>query len=203
MTIEEYLLLLESPETVDESAIEDLQSLLQYAPYCSSARMLLLKAYHRSHDTNYATQLPRTALYAQSNEQLYFLLHPKKIIRQMNASSDDYFSFIQQLQEKAERTGMSFQELALKFQQARLSYTQSSDAVGKSEPSPPVELSKDKQPTMTEETARLCIQKHDYRAALHILRELHLHNPKKSSYFADQIAFLERAIALQDAEKRK
>ncbi len=193
MTLEEYLSLLESPETVDEGAIDDLQALLRYAPYCSSARILLLKAFHRSHNTNYNAELPKTVLYAHSNEQLYFLLHPKEVIRQVGGTGSDYFSFIEQLQAKAEQTGESFHDLALKFQQARMAYLQQSQRT------PVAQKEKDAkaEPEMSEERARECIQKHDYQGALEILRVLHLHSPKKSSYFADQIAFLEKAVALQ------
>lgn len=198
MTIEDYLLLLESPETVDESAIDDLKAMLQYAPYCSSAQILLLKAMHRSHDTNYATQLPRATLYAHSNEQLYFLLHPKEIIRQANSAYGDYFSFIRQLQAKADETGQSFHDLALKFQEARLAYIKPTEKKPKPAEQHRKENARDEKPLPTEENARQCIQKHDYRTAMEILQALNLHNPKKSSYFADQIAFLEKAIALQE-----
>ncbi len=200
MTIEEYLSLLESPETVDESAIDDLRALLGYAPYCSSARMLLLKALHRSHNTNYSAELPKTVLYAHSNEQLYFLLHPKEVIRQVNSYSNDYFSFIEQLEAKAAQTGESFHSLALKFQEARLAYLQHT----RTPQTPAAQRPKrtEKAVVMTEEYARECIQKHDYYTALEILRTLHLHNPKKSSYFADQIAFLEKGIALQEKQRK-
>ena len=198
MTIEDYLLLLESPESVDESAIDDLKAMLRYAPYCSSAQILLLKAMHRSHDTNYAAQLHRATLYAHSNEQLYFLLHPKEIIRQANSAYGDYFSFVRQLQEKADETGQSFHDLALKFQQARLAYIKPTEK--KTEQMERLERVETRfdESLLTEENARRCIQKHDYRTALEILQALNLHNPKKSSYFADQIAFLEKAIALQE-----
>ncbi len=196
MTIEEYLGLLESPEMVDESAIDDLRALLGYAPYCSSARILLLKALYRSHNTNYSAELPKTVLYAHSNEQLYFLLHPKEVIRQAGSYSNDYFSFIEQLEAKAAQTGESFESLALKFQQARMVYLQDSHAP--LTPAAPKPKRTEKAIEMTEENARACIQKHDYRTALEILRVLYLHNPKKSSYFADQIAFLEKGIALQE-----
>ncbi|HCS87976.1 MAG TPA: hypothetical protein DIW30_06150 [Bacteroidales bacterium] len=198
MTIEDYLLLLESPESVDESAIDDLKAMLRYAPYCSSAQVLLLKALHRSHDTNYASHLHRAVLYAHSNEQLYFLLHPKEIIRQADSAYGDYFSFVKQLQEKADETGQSFHDLALKFQQARLAYITPRGKKAASVETFSQAGSIDEKPILTEENARQCIQKRDYRTALEILRALNLHNPKKSSYFADQIAFLEKAIALQE-----
>ena len=46
----------------------------------------------------------------------------------------------------------------------------------------------------TETLARIHIKQGNYSQALEIIRQLSLHNPKKNTYFADQIRFLEKLI---------
>ena len=46
----------------------------------------------------------------------------------------------------------------------------------------------------TESMARIYIKQSRYEQALQIIRKLHLKNPKKNTYFADQIKFLEKLI---------
>ena len=53
---------------------------------------------------------------------------------------------------------------------------------------------------LTESLAKVYIRQHKYEQALVILRELNLRYPKKISYFADQIRFLEKIIAYQTPE---
>lgn len=49
----------------------------------------------------------------------------------------------------------------------------------------------------TEENAKKLIKEHKYAQAIAILHVLDLNNPKKSSYFADQIRFLEKIIEIK------
>lgn len=213
MTLEDYLILLESPETADASHIPDLEAMLQYAPYCSSAQILLLKALHRSHDTNFAARLPLAVLHAHSNQEVYFLLHPKTILRQARATGDDWFSLVARLETMSRQTGESFEQLALKLRQARLGLLATDSKAAT--PAPPARTGihpaevpdtlpvamPDHNALPTEADAKQYIKEHNYTAALEILRRLHLHNPKKSRYFADQIAFLEKVVAMQGDEK--
>lgn len=46
----------------------------------------------------------------------------------------------------------------------------------------------------TETLARIYIKQHRYEKALEIIKKLSLNNPKKNTYFADQIRFLEKLI---------
>lgn len=48
---------------------------------------------------------------------------------------------------------------------------------------------------LTESLAKVYIKQHKYEQALAIIRELNLKYPKKNSYFADQIRFLETILA--------
>lgn len=48
----------------------------------------------------------------------------------------------------------------------------------------------------TETLAQIYIKQHKYERALEIIKALNLNNPKKNSYFADQIRFLEKLISI-------
>ncbi len=50
---------------------------------------------------------------------------------------------------------------------------------------------------LTESFARIMIKNRNYTKALEIITELNLKNPEKSIYFADQMRFLRKLIALQ------
>lgn len=52
---------------------------------------------------------------------------------------------------------------------------------------------------LTETLARIYIKQGKYIKAIEIIRRLSLRNPKKNRYFADQIRFLEKLIAIQRA----
>lgn len=54
-----------------------------------------------------------------------------------------------------------------------------------------------KQPRLSESLAKVMIKNGNYQKALEIITELSLNNPKKSVYFADQMRFLHKLIAIQ------
>lgn len=55
--------------------------------------------------------------------------------------------------------------------------------------------------SLSESLARIMIKNGNYQKALEIINEISLNNPKKSVYFADQIRFLEKLIALKASPK--
>ena len=54
----------------------------------------------------------------------------------------------------------------------------------------------------TETLAQIYIKQQKYERALEIIRALYLNNPKKNSYFADQIRFLEKLILITKNKKQ-
>ena len=54
----------------------------------------------------------------------------------------------------------------------------------------------------TETLAQIYIKQQKYERALEIIRSLYLNNPKKNSYFADQIRFLEKLILITKNKKQ-
>ncbi len=58
-------------------------------------------------------------------------------------------------------------------------------------------------PTLTESFAQIMIKNHNYSKALEIIEALRLNNPEKSIYFADQIRFLRKLIALESKKTTK
>ncbi len=54
-----------------------------------------------------------------------------------------------------------------------------------------------KRPALSQSLAKVMIKNGNYQKALEIITELSLNNPKKSIYFADQMRFLKKLIAIQ------
>ena len=56
--------------------------------------------------------------------------------------------------------------------------------------------------TLSESLARIMIKNHNYTKALQIISGLHLNNPEKSIYFAHQIRFLRKLIAIENKKQQ-
>lgn len=121
MSLEEYISLLESPASVDPSQIDDLRALLQYAPYCASARLLLLKALYDSGSSDYQAELERAMLAVPPQTSVYFLLNPKKVKRSKRAfrgsggAAQSYFEMIEHMQSVAQQSGLTFEEITRRY----------------------------------------------------------------------------------------
>jgi len=56
---------------------------------------------------------------------------------------------------------------------------------------------------LSESLAKIFIKQHNYRRAYEIISSLNLNYPEKSIYFADQLRFLQKLIANQEAQEHK
>ncbi len=189
MVLEDYIALLEAPDSISSEDVADLQAMLSYAPYCQSANILLAYAMFKGHDTSFSTFLPKAVLHAPAPREAWYILHPKAIVRKaVMHSQGDYFSFVNHMQQVAAQTGTSFLELAQKFQESRQGMLQQQEE----QKSEIIEI-------LPEEKVTL-IKNDPILQNLIALRDENLRNPKKSIYFADQIRFLDKAIALREAK---
>ena len=57
--------------------------------------------------------------------------------------------------------------------------------------------------SLSESLAKVYIKQHRYERAYEIISELNLNNPEKSVYFADQLRFLKKLIAIEKARKAR
>lgn len=95
--------------------------------------------------------------------------------------------------EKTEPTQTEAHE-PMQTEEPETTQTEEPDSDANSSPS---HASAGREPSLSESLARIMIKNGNYQKALEIITEISLNNPKKSVYFADQIRFLKKLIALQ------
>ncbi len=112
-------------------------------------------------------------------------------------AAKDYASYLMQMDEEEEKTlyptsAMVDEEDATPARRHRIVLTEKDD----DEMQLPSDEEPQKEDFFTETLAQIYIRQHKYELALEIIRALSLNNPKKNSYFADQIRFLEKLILI-------
>ena len=192
MTREEFISLIRYPEKLTEKHIFDLKNLTDEYPYFVLARVLYAKSLKESNNIHYGANAKRTTLHAPNRRRLYFYLHPeqketgevKQTERPQKTFAGEYFDMMEIIEKKGGNQKQSLKKLAERLKAAREMT---------SEKQPPVDR-KPKSVEYTEKQAKILIQEKKYTEAHEILKALNLNNPKKSTYFADQIRFLEKII---------
>ena len=192
MTHEEFISLVRNPEKLTEKHIFDLKNLTDEYPYFVQARVLYAKALKKSNNIHYGVNAKRTTLHTPDRRRLYFYLHPelsensgtKQTERPRKTSAGEYFDMMDTIEKKGGNEKQSLKELAERLKAAR--NIMSEEQQHKSQKPKTVEY--------TEEHAKILIREKKYAEACEILKALNLNNPKKSSYFANQIRFLEKII---------
>ncbi len=180
MSIDDYIHLLSHPETLQKTNIEDLKTILANNPYCTTTRMMLLKAMHNSQSIHYTREIPHTVVYAHSPRALYTYIHHQDQPKERTNTRGDYFDMMHTIEGISNKSGETLQELAAKLKQARQQLI--TDSRPKAEPTP-------KSP---EQQAKKLIKERKYDEALVILRQIASNSEDKKEYIEDQIRFLEK-----------
>jgi hypothetical protein len=204
MTKEELTTWMKHPETLQEKQVTELREMCEVYPYFSITRMLWLKSLQNTHDVRFERETHRTATYCFDRRKLYYLLFPEKRIIQpenqspkpplYNAFTSDYFT-LQSIDSEESLKSLA-QKLRKTRQQAKENTVQDEaiSQLGTSEAQRPIQTIDTN--LYTEEMAIMLIKQKRYEEALKILHVIRLNIPEKSVYFADQIRFLEKIIAI-------
>lgn len=215
MTQDEFISLVQNPESVTAGHIGDLKEMTEYYPYFVQPRILLAKAACDSKSLHTEKYINQAALYCSDRRQLYYTLYPDKKIsnepfrlERAPKYSGNYFDLINSVESEGGDAKQSLKNLADRLKSARAMVSQEPVESTKKNiakldvttepvriPTPDYfALNEAKNEEITEEYARKLIKEKKYSEAIQILNKLNLKNPKKSIYFADQIRFLEKVI---------
>jgi hypothetical protein len=208
MTKEELTAWMKQPETLQEKQVTELREMCEVYPYFSITQMLWLKSLQNTHDVRFERETRRTATYCFDRHKLYYLLFPEKRIIQpenqspkppvYNAFTSDYFTL--QSIDSTNHSEESLKNLAQKLRETRqqakekTAHDESISQPSTSEAQRPIQTIDASQ--YTEKMAIMLIKQKRYEEALKILHVIRLNIPEKSVYFADQIRFLEKIIAI-------
>jgi hypothetical protein len=189
MTKEELTTWMKHPETLQEKQVTELREMCEVYPYFSITRMLWLKSLQNTHDVRFERETHRTATYCFDRRKLYY---PKPPL--YNAFTSDYFT-LQSIDSEESLKSLA-QKLRKTRQQAKENTVQDEaiSQLGTSEAQRPIQTIDTN--LYTEEMAIMLIKQKRYEEALKILHVIRLNIPEKSGYFADQIRFLEKIIAI-------
>ena len=78
MNREEFIQLMNHPELLDKSSVDEMRELIDEFPYFQSGHLLYLKNLHLLDNIRFPSQLKVSAAYITDREVLYHLLHQKK-----------------------------------------------------------------------------------------------------------------------------
>lgn len=206
------------PETVDSADTAELLHLVSLYPYCEPLHWIYLRHLFSTGDVTFEHELHHRSVYISNNEALYHYITYTPQLQSENSILDeqiippsiDYFDIAQN-----PSTQHTLQQLAERLRAARLARQASLSAEttpassSKNEVVTPVKQPPILQPAtpspLPPETdknkelrARQLISEEKYSDALEILRSINLNNPKKSTYFALQIKYIETIINNQN-----
>lgn len=120
-------------------------------------------------------------------------------------AAQDYASYLMQL-DAEENDSMTVEEEVLDFVPQKSERRQRQRIKLSEKPveelQVPDEQNLEAEDAFTETFAYILIKQHKYEHALEIIKALNLNNPKKSSYFADQIRYLEKIILINKNKNR-
>lgn len=208
MTTQELKRYIQHPEYLDKSTLSDMRQLVDTYPYCATFTILYAKNLHNVNDLQFRRFLKKASLSCYHRQHLQQLIDTPAVVEiQQPAAKNDLP--ISQL--------VSSSELSSTYQLVELPEPETSKPLKQQAlidkfiaNNPRIQLSDNKfeyeDPTannekeslsdsvFTETMAKIYIKQGQYTKALHIFEKLNLKYPEKSTYFADQIRFLNKII---------
>jgi len=187
MTRDKLLNYIKHPEYLNEKSLPELKELVSHYPYFQTAVLLYLKNLKNVDDLNYQYELKKTALLIPDREKLKEILEKEFSI--IESEQNEY-----NIEDVAETTNkLQHAELIDKFLSEN-PHIKPTDEEGSTLLAPPVEEENITDSIFTESLAKIYIKQKQYAKAIRIFEKLNLKYPEKSSYFADQIEFLNKII---------
>lgn len=203
-------------EVLQDIESSDLTSVIEQFPYCEPLRRLYLKKLHDENDVRFETAVAAHSLYFSNRCWLYFYLYgtePQKPIDLGTLTPvGDYFGALENAEQQT-----TLKELAIRLRNARIERHRDAQQTSTTAVNTPPQKAEEPdiqhrdnqlsastaiqstpqlatKPECTEENAKQLIREKKYAEALKIFQELNLTNPKKNSYFAPQIKYLETIV---------
>ena len=126
MTHNEFIQLLNQPDTIDAGHIPDLKEMISHYPYFSQARILLAKAMLKTSNLHAESYVQQAALHVPDRRSFYYFLYPEKKINteqiqkeRIPRFSGNYFDMLKATENEGEDSGQSLKNLADKLKSAR------------------------------------------------------------------------------------
>lgn len=198
MTIQELKKYLQHPEYLDRSTLSDMQQLVETYPYCAAFAILYAKNLHNVNDLRFGQFVKKAALSTFHREQLEQLLHQPAVAEQPITPAPTTIATENSYQLEAAEVPQSKpfkgQDLIDRFIANNPRIQLSDDKFEYEDPTAHAANETLSDTAFTESMAKIYIKQGQYVKALHIFEKLNLKYPEKSTYFADQIRFLNKII---------
>jgi hypothetical protein len=218
MTHDEFVSFVNQPDTLTVGQMVDLKDMVERYPYFTPARLLLLKVSQTLQDVHFESDARKASMYVADRRWLYYYLYPEQKLSQApipreagRKSTGDYFDLMSAVEADGGESKHLLTDLVTKLKSARMMMSDDQPLSPVSEKaklpssSKPITLNsgdvfnssleQEEFESITLQIKKLMsIQR--YQEAIDILEAYNLNNPKKSVYFADQIRFLKKVLAI-------
>jgi hypothetical protein len=221
MNPDQFIGLLQHPETLDAESALMLENLTRDYPYCQPAHLVYLRNLYLEGDLRFNQQLKSAALYASDRRRLYEIIHltTGPVIRTSSAETDSKPEIVQQVasvlpmiepdlvrfdyqEEKTEPipeapAQKAATDLIDQFIKNAGTRTLRADLESSSKEDLSLNSLREDDEMLTETLAKIYIQQGYYQKALQSYEKLSLKFPEKSIYFATQIEMIRELIKNQ------
>ena len=200
MTHNEFIQLLNQPDTIDAGHISDLKEMISHYPYFSQARILLAKAMLKTSNLHAESYIQQAALHVPDRRSFYYFLYPEKKINteqiqkeRIPRFSGNYFDMLKATENDGEDSGQSLKNLAQRLKSARemiLEKSKTSPQKAESIVATQVRIptpeyfslennTKQSGKAVSEEYVKILIKEKKYREAIEIMNKFDEHYDRK------------------------